>query len=602
MNTIKSALFTLFLSLSINVYSQDLDLARAYFEKGEFEKSYELYKGLSKDGSSANNIHKQYLNTMYRLKKYDEAEKFLKKQIKNNSQQIAYKADYIELMKLTNEEPEKIATLQSDLIDEAVEIDVNVYALQDYYYKINDYDFLIKLLEKAKRQDKTQTKFAIQLARAYLYNGEKDKMLEEILNYGLMNQNSSYVKRTIQDNFREEEEFEKLEEVLYRKIQENPNITYYNDILIWHFVQRKNFRKAFSQARAVDRRLRLEGQKVFEIASIAFQNKDYKSASTMYEYVMKEYPNGEYYPYARRWLIQSKEEVVKNTYPVDLNDIRDLISEYEQMFREVGNTNKTLEAAKNVALLKAFYLNEHDEAIKILEDAISKAGSSQNFKDECKIDMGDIYILKNEPWESTLLYLQVEKSQKEDKLGEIAKLKGAKNYYYKGDFELAKEVLDILKKATTREIANDAMQLSLLIQDNTGMDTSKVAMEDFAKVDLLVFQNKNEEALADLDTMLEKYKKHYLADEILWLRARTKLKMNRTDEAISDLNLLLKDYSVDILADDALFRLALLTEEVKEDKSQAMKLYRQLLRDYPGSIFGVEARKRYRGLRGDFIN
>lgn len=602
MNTIKSALFTLFLSLSINVYSQDLDLARAYFEKGEFEKSYELYKGLSKDGSSANNIHKQYLNTMYRLKKYDEAEKFLKKQIKNNSQQIAYKADYIELMKLTNEEPEKIATLQSDLIDEAVEIDVNVYALQDYYYKINDYDFLIKLLEKAKRQDKTQTKFAIQLARAYLYNGEKDKMLEEILNYGLMNQNSSYVKRTIQDNFREEEEFEKLEEVLYRKIQENPNITYYNDILIWHFVQRKNFRKAFSQARAVDRRLRLEGQKVFEIASIAFQNKDYKSASTMYEYVMKEYPNGEYYPYARRWLIQSKEEVVKNTYPVDLNDIRDLISEYEQMFREVGNTNKTLEAAKNVALLKAFYLNEHDEAIKILEDAISKAGSNQNFKDECKIDMGDIYILKNEPWESTLLYLQVEKSQKEDKLGEIAKLKGAKNYYYKGDFELAKEVLDILKKATTREIANDAMQLSLLIQDNTGMDTSKVAMEDFAKVDLLVFQNKNEEALADLDTMLEKYKKHYLADEILWLRARTKLKMNRTDEAISDLNLLLKDYSVDILADDALFRLALLTEEVKEDKSEAMKLYRQLLRDYPGSIFGVEARKRYRGLRGDFIN
>jgi tetratricopeptide (TPR) repeat protein len=602
MNTIKSALFTVFLSLSINAYSQDLDLARVYFGKGEFEKSYELFKGLSKDGSSANNIHKEYLSTMYRLKKYDEAEKFLKKQIKNNNQQIAYKADYVELLKLINEDPEKIFKLQSELIEEAVEVDVNVYALQDYYYQINDYDFLIKLLEKAKKQDKTQIKFAIQLARAYLYNGEKNKMLEEILNYGLMNQNSSYVKATIQDNFKEEDEFEKLEEVLYRKIQENPNIVYYNDILIWHFVQRKNFRKAFIQARAVDRRLRLEGQKVFEIASIAFQNKDYKSASTMYEYVMTEYPNGEYYPYARRWLIQSKEEIVKNTYPIDLKDIKDLIGEYEQMFREVGSTNKTLEAAKNVALLKAFYLSEHDEAIQILEDAISNAGSNQNFKDECKIDMGDIYILKNEPWESTLLYLQVEKSQKEDKLGEIAKLRGAKNYYYKGDFELAKEVLDILKKATTREIANDAMQLSLLIQDNTGMDTSTVAMEDFAKVDLLVFQNKNEEALADLDVMLEKYKKHYLADEILWLRARTKLKMNKIDDAIADLNLLIKDYSIDILADDALFRLALLTEEMKEDKPEAMKLYRKLLQDYPGSIFGVEARKRYRGLRGDFIN
>lgn len=602
MNTIKSALFTLFLSFSFNVYAQDIDLARAYFEKGEFEKSYELYKNLSKDKSAANSIHKEYISTMYRLKKYDEAEKFLKKQIKYNSNFIVYKADYIELMKLTEENQQVIVKAQNDLIREAVEVDGNVYALQDYYYKINEYTFLIKLLESARQADKSQTKFAIQLARAYLYNGEKSKMLEEVLNYGLINQNSSYVKRTIQDNFKEEKEFEELELVLYQKIQENPGVVYYNDILIWHFVQRKNFRKAFSQARAVDRRLRLEGQKVFEIASIAFQNKDYKNAATMYEYVMKEYPTGEYYPYARRWLIQSKEEVVKNTYPIDIEDIKDLISEYEQLFKEVRNTNKTLEAAKNVALLKAFYLNEHDEAIKILEDAINRAGSNQNFKDECKIDMGDIYILKNEPWESTLLYLQVEKSQKEDKLGEIAKLKGAKNYYYKGDFELAKEVLDILKKATTREIANDAMQLSLLIQDNTGMDTSTVAMEDFAKVDLLVFQNKNEEALKELDNMLPKYKKHYLADEILWLRAKTKLNMNKIDAAIDDLNLLITDYGVDILADDALFKLAILTEEVKDNKTEAMKLYRKLLQDYPGSIFGVEARKRYRILRGDFIN
>ena len=107
------------------------------------------------------------------------------------------------------------------------------------------------------------------------------------------------------------------------------------------------------------------------------------------------------------------------------------------------------------------------------------------FRDQCKLDLGDIYILKNEPWESTLLYMQVEKSQREDNLGEIAKLKNAKLQYYTGQFELSKEILDVLKKATTREISNDAMQLSLLIQDNTGLDTSEVAMADFSKIDLL---------------------------------------------------------------------------------------------------------------------
>lgn len=602
MNTIKGLLLTLFITFSFFCFGQKQELAEQYFEKGEFDKAYELYKDIVKDPSAANSVHNEYLNTLYRLKEYEEAERFLKKQIKNNRQQITYKADLLELMKLTGQDKNEIDSKRQQLINEAIEVDVDVYALQNYYYKINEYDFLIELLEKAKSSDKTGTKYTIQLARAYLFNGEKEKMLEEILAYGLVSQNASYVKSTIQDNFREPEELEKIEQILYAKIQESPNSTYYNDILIWHFIQKKDFRKAFSQARAIDRRLKLEGQKVFEIASIAFQNKDFKSAATMYEYVMKEYPLGEYYPYARRWLIQSKEEIVKNTYPIDLENIRDLIAEYEQMFKEIGSINKTLEAKRNVALLKAFYLNEHEQAIEILEEAIALAGSNQQFKDECKIDLGDIYILKDEPWESTLLYLQVEKSQKEDKLGEIAKLKNAKNYYYKGDFELAKEVLDILKKATTREIANDAMQLSLLIQDNTGMDTSTVAMEDFAKVDLLVFQNKNEIAVEKLDSMFIKYKKHYLADEILWLKARTKLKMNQIDEAIVDLKLILENYSVDILADDALYTWAVLTEQNKNDQAEAMILYRRLLQEYPGSIYGVEARKRYRLLRGDFIN
>lgn len=602
MNTIKSLIFLLFISNLQIALGQNQELAEQYFEKGEFDKAYQLYQDLVKNPSTANSVHNNYLKTLYRLKKYDEADKFLKKQIKNNREQIIYKADQIELMKLMGESESAVNERRRELINEAIEVDVNVYTLQNYYYNINEYDFLIQLLEKAKEKDKSGSKYTIQLARAYLFNGQKEKMLEEILQYGIANQNVNYVKETIQDNFREEAELEKLEQILYTKIQEDPNNTYYNDLLIWHFIQRKNFRKAFTQARAIDRRLKLEGQKIFEIASVAFQNRDYKNAAMMYEYIMKEYPAGEFYPYARRWLIQSKEEIVKTTFPIELENIRDLIAEYEQMFKEVGSSNKTLEAKRNVALLKAFYLNEHEDAIKILEEAINAAGSNQNFKDECKLDLGDIYILKNEPWESTLLYLQVEKSQKEDKLGEIAKLKNAKNYYYKGEFELAKEVLDILKKATTREIANDAMQLSLLIQDNTGMDTSTVAMEDFAKVDLLVFQNQNEIAVEKLDSMYIKYKKHYLADEILLLQAKTLLKINRIDEAIANLKLLVEEYSVDILADDALFTWAVLTEENKKDSTEAMKLYRKLLQDYPGSIYGVEARKRYRLLRGDFVN
>ena len=440
------------------------------------------------------------------------------------------------------------------------------------------------------------------MARAFLYNGQKEPMIEEMLKYGLAEGNQEYVKATFQDNLKTEPELDMLEKVLYSKVQKFPGEQYYTDLLIWYLIQQKEFTKAFVQTKALDRRLRQDGQRVFELAQTTLVNKDYKAAIQMYEYVMKEYPQGQYYVYARRNGLFCKEELVKTTYPVSNEDIRALIKDYQGLFSDLGRNVKTMEALRNTAQLYAFYLNERDTAITVLETAILIAGSDNAFRDKCKIDLGDIFILKNEPWEATLLYSQVEKSQKEDQLGQEAKLKNAKLHYYNGEFDLAKEVLDILKKATTREIANDAMQLSLLIQDNIGLDTSEVAMKEYAKIDLLLFQNKNAEALAALDVVYEKFKSHSLADDILWLRANTKLKTNQVPAALEDLELIRKNYNFDILADDALFLEAKIYEENLNQKDKAMELYREILQKFTGSIFGAEARKRFRNLRGDTIN
>jgi outer membrane protein assembly factor BamD (BamD/ComL family) len=423
-----------------------------------------------------------------------------------------------------------------------------------------------------------------------------------MLKYGITEGNIDYVKATFQDNLKTEPELDMLEKALYTKVQKFPNEQYYLDVLIWYLIQQKEFYKAFIQTRALDRRLKQDGQKVFDLAQTTLTNKDFRNAIQMYEYVLKEYPQGQYYPYARRNAIFCKEEVVKTTYPVNLNDIRGLIKDYQSLFFDLGQNTKTMEAMRNTAQLYAFYLNERDTAIIVLETAIKIANNDNVFRDKCKLDLGDIYILKNEPWEATLLYSQVEKSQKEELIGQEAKLKNAKLHYYSGDFDLAKEILDILKKATTREIANDAMQLSLLIQDNIGLDSTEAAMKEYAAIDLLIFQNKTGEALTELNRVFEKYKSHSLADEILWLRANTNMKINEPNKALDDLELLRKNYNFDILADDALFLEAKIYEEKLGQKDKAMELYREILQKFPGSIFGAEARKRFRNLRGDTIN
>ncbi|MFY7908076.1 MAG: tetratricopeptide repeat protein [Emticicia sp.] len=595
-------LIILFFSIHWLAKGQDIELANEYFKQGEYEKAKDIFQKIAKDKNNIRLIHQNYIQCLFKLKNFDEAEKYLKRQIRSNDLTgIVFRSDYTNLLEMTGKFEEAQKEMET-LIDLAARTEGTIYELQDLLYRNSKTELVIQLLKKGREIAKDENKYAILMARAYLYNGQKEPMIEEMLKYGLAESNQDYVKATFQDNLKTEAEIDMLEKALYSKVQKFPTEQYYTDILIWHLIQQKEFTKAFIQTRALDRRLKQEGQRVFELAQTALVNKDYKSAIQMYEYVMKEYPQGQYYAYARRNALFCKEEVVKTTYPVSIADIRSLIKDYQGLFSDLGRNVKTMEALRNTAQLYAFYLNERDTAITVLETAIMIAGSDNAFRDKCKLDLGDIYVLKNEPWEATLLYSQVEKSQKEDQLGQEAKLKNAKLHYYNGEFDLAKDVLDILKKATTREIANDAMQLSLLIQDNIGLDTSEVAMQEYAKVDLLLFQNRNAEAMAALDQIFEKYKSHSLADDILWLRANTNLKINKPEKALEDLELLRKNYNFDILADDALFLEAKIYEENFQQKDKAMELYREILQKFPGSIFGAEARKRFRNLRGDTIN
>jgi TolA-binding protein len=222
-------------------------------------------------------------------------------------------------------------------------------------------------------------------------------------------------------------------------------------------------------------------------------------------------------------------------------------------------------------------------------------------KAKAKIELGDIYLLKEEPWEATLLYSQVEKTQRETPLGYEAKLKNAKLSYFKGDFLLAQEHLDILKQATSREIANDAMELSMRIKENTTFDTTGAALKEYAAIELLLAQNKTDLAQARLnefqnsDLITESIK-----DDVYWLDANLFLKRGEFDQAVALLEKIVTEFGDDILSDDAYFLEGEIFELHLKNNDKAMEIYREFLNKYPGSVYAAEARKRYRVLRGDF--
>jgi tetratricopeptide (TPR) repeat protein len=535
------------------------------------------------------------------LNLFEEAEKFVKKQIKTSNAEAKYIIDLAQLYELTDkkEEAEKQYVLA---IDKVKNDEFATMELVNEFSSKQQYGLAIRTIETARSSMKVPDFFAVQLAKLYRTEGKITEMIEEYLKFGLSTNNREIAQSLIQDELKEDKQIDLFEKILYAKVQKFPEEPFYNEVLIWQMIQKKEFYKAFVQARALDRRYRKDGVQVTDLGFLAQQNKDFVNAGKIFEYLVKEYPKHQNYPLWRRLLINAKEEVIKSTFPINNEDIRLLISEYSKMLADLGTNQKTLEALRSKGLLYAFYLNEKDTAIVVLDNAIKLANGEQIFIDRCKLDLGDIYLLKSEPWEATLLYSQVEKSEKDSQLGYEAKLRNAKLAYFRGDFELSKEVLDILKQATTREIANDAMELSLLIQENTGTDSTERAMKAYANVELMLFQHRNQEAIASLDEMEKTFKGDPLEDEIIYLRAMTYLKQGDVEKGVKDLEKIVQKFPIELKGDDATYNLAKTYQEKLGQPDKAMKLYQMLLIKYPGSIYGADARKRFRNLRGDTIN
>lgn len=575
-------------------------LAEEYYKSGEFEKAASEYGKLLKTDVTWARLSR-YITSLQKSNKADDALKYLRRQQRSDEPNRGYYEVLTGQLATQRGDTTVAETQYSAALQSSKSSVVKLEKIATAFSETGETRWAIRALETARDVSQSSTAYSEELMALYRATGQTEKAIDEIILTSKQPDKKETVLAALQGLINTKDEA-LVEKALYTKIQQEPNELAYNELLIWYFVQKQKFGRALLQEKATDKRLKLNGSRVYDLGTLAMNNREYKTAADAFEYIAMTYPQGQLYPFARRLVINAREEQAKNAYPVDKAEIRKLISDYQRMLQEVGTNVKTLEALRSTANLYGNYLDSKDTALTVLDLAIDLGKTDRNFVDRCKLDKGDMYLLKGEPWESTLLYSQVEKSQKEELLGYEAKLKNAKLHYYKGSFTVAKDILDVLKLATSREIANDAEQLSLLIVDNTGMDSTEAAMRWYADVELLLFQNKMDEAVDNLNQMLIKFTDHSLADEVLWLRANTYLKQGKTTEALDDLKTISVKYPNDILGDNAQFMQGKVYEDRLKDKQAAMDAYQKVLTNYPGSIYGAEARKRFRLLRGDTVN
>ncbi|MCA6379723.1 MAG: tetratricopeptide repeat protein [Cytophagales bacterium] len=619
--------------LAIAQETQEIQIANEYLLRGEKNKALAAFQQLSKNPQNASSIHTSYFNLMIELGNFKQAEDYIEKLIRREDR-LNYRLD-LGILYLRSGDVTKADKYLKALIKTNADDAYKAKTISDYLASRNLVDYSIFSLQQSRVAANNQHIFALELANLYRIQGKRDEMVSEYLDYVTQTPtNSGYIKNLMQLLLTKPEELESLEKLLTDRVQKNQDSEVFSDLLIWTNLQSKNFYGAFIQARAYDKRFRKEQSKTLEIAQIALNNKDYKNADKAFLYVIKEFAATPNFLPAQLGLIRTREAQVKNSFPVNKDSVRYLIREFAQFRSRYPDHPSSFDARLSEALLHAYYLNELDSSVVVLNRLIGDLKAPAQLRNQSKVELGDIYLLKEEPWEATLLYSQVEKSQRETPLGYEAKLRNAKLSYYKGDFKLAQEHLDILKQATTREIANDALDLSMRIKENTAFDSTGAGLKEFAAIELLLAQNKMTEALPRLEQFQPK-KKVWLSltqlfeinytgkilekkdglslveivdpkmastiqDDVYWLEANIRMKQGQFQQAIALLEKIVKEYPEEILTDDAVFLQADIYERHLKNKDKAMEIYRDFLNKYPGSVYAAEARKRFRNLRGDF--
>lgn len=593
----------LFLGLLISglAVGQNARLAQQYFRDGEYEKAASLYERLYEENERNDFYFDRYIDCLLALEHYEACEDAIKEQLKKTPENVNL---YVTFGKLKEQQflDDEAEIQYQKAIEQLPPDKYRITRLANAFITLTKYDLAIDTYEQGAKLLKDKQTFAYNLGDLYRRKGDTPKMITNYLSSLDDNPGRVANLKTIFQRYLLPEDFEELQKQLYTHIQENDNNPEFPELLTWVFIQRKDYDNALRQVRALDRRNKENGTRVYRLAEIAANDGAYDAAIEAYDYIIdKKGEASTFYIDAKREALRCRRNKLVEGYDYTHDDLVLLEQQYEQFLNEFGRSKITASIIAELAQLEAFYLHNLDKAITLLTEMVEFPNVDRYIQAKGKLSLGDFYLMKGEIWESTLLYSQVDKAFKDDMLGHEARFRNAKLSYFNANFQWAQAQFDILKASTSKLIANDALDLSIFIMDNLGLDTTAAALTLYSQAEMRVFQNKFDGAFEKMDSLQLLYPEHSLDDDVLYLKAKIQYKLRNYEKAAEFYQKIIDAHIEEIRADNAMYELAGLYEKHLGDIEKAKSLYETLFIDFSGSTLAVEARKRYRILRGDNI-
>ena len=579
-------------SVSFVFCQNSSSLAESYFREGEYEKASQIYESLEKNNPFNTRYLKRLITCYQETSNYEKAADLLQKKLLNNPSQhylrieIGYNFD--------RQQKTALAKKEYDFAIDAITSDPSLGGIMGRMFQQNNLlDYAIEAYSKTMRLYKNAS-YEFQIAQIYGEKGEFEKMFDSYTQ--LIDKDENYLggvqrftSRYINEDATNSNNIAFKKSLLKKSISNPKNV--WNELLSWLFTKQKEYGKAFIQEKALFNRDPAYIETVFRLAKIAFENNDITTAKKCFDFILEKTNFIEEKLTAELYLLKI---AVKTT---DKNSA----SLFEKTLQKYGVNRNSLEIQLEFADYLTFKINNPSKAIEVLEKALLL--STSKFKNaRIKLKLGEVLVFTGRFNKALLYFSQVQTQLKNHPLSQQARFKVAQTSYFKGDFKWAKSQLKILKGSTTQLIANDAVDLFLVISDNEPKDSIPSGLIDFAKADLLAYQNKNTEAIAIYSAMAQKYQGQNIEDDVLFNQAALYLKENQYENTISNLLKIISINADGILVDDSYYLLAEVYKNKIKDTEKASEYYQKIIFEKPSSIYLVDARKKYREIRGDIIN
>jgi tetratricopeptide (TPR) repeat protein len=566
--------------------------ARLYADLKQYDKAAEAYKKLYAQNPVDADVYSEYLNVLLILKDFRQAEKIVEEQMKIRQRPPMAYIDmgriYLAADKKKKAEEEFDMALSAMTRDELL-----IQQMANSFTAIGRDDYALKTYLRARNILNNTYLYSAPMARLYVKVGDVENAVNALLDGGVNFNNSiEDIKATMMELLAgDAKKIQTAQKTLVKRINNNPENSVYPELLTWVYTQKDDWEGALIQIEALDERNKELGARLLEFARYAAKEGKYDFAVTVYDAISGKGNTMPYYGIAMGEKLEVKFRAFQAKPSHTKEEIAALGKEYDGFLAQFPQHYST-QTVRDYATLEAQYADNPKKGIELLEKAIAIPNSRRDFTGAAKLQMGDYYVLLNKVWDASLIYSQVDKTFKEDMLGEDARFRNAKLSYYRGDFTWAQSQLTVLKASTSELIANDALYLSVLIMENIPPDSNYVPLRRFAYADLLMFQNKDAEAASLLDSISTNFPKHPLKDDILMQHAKLAEKHGEYDKALGFLKEIYEKHKTDVLGDDAVFKTAELYDKYLKQPEKAKEFYEKLVVDYPGSTYIQIARNR----------